>query len=67
MTRTYGLRHGRWLGVVAVVATVMAAWTAVQAELEPPLEHWLTLAVTALVRNEHLTGHALDNEIAELA
>jgi carboxyl-terminal processing protease len=67
MTRTYGLRHGRWLGVVAVVATVMAAWTAVQAELEPPRssDRQVTLAVTALVRNEHLTGHALDNEIAE--
>jgi carboxyl-terminal processing protease len=52
---------------VLVVFTAIA-WRVGRAELEPDSnDRQVALAVTALLRSEHLTGHPLDNEIADRA
>ncbi|HWA99106.1 MAG TPA: carboxy terminal-processing peptidase [Pirellulales bacterium] len=61
------IRRRRWIAIpsMLVVLTVIALG-AVRAELEPDAnDRQVALAVTALLRSEHLTGHPLDNEIVD--
>ncbi len=66
MTRPFVSCWVRCVGLIAIAATTVVGWRLVGAELDAPTsnDRQVALAVTALLRSEHLTGHPLDNEIA---